>query len=239
MSQNALIFSPGFDGHRQVYVFVLADVLKQLGFNIFIAGNTQQQVYNSFYIDILKDQSEITFIDTSKYPNGGRDINIEDFLKIQNTIKTDLTIFPEADFHLNLLSSQSFRKKNKLRGRTVGIFMRPFYFYEGGLGMIDKLKYLKHLPSRLKSDKSLFYEFFLKRFPLLDTSLCIDENFVTHHPYIKWLPDVFQQYAESIMTEEKSEDRIWISKLNNFREKNKGKFLFLYFGTAQYRRGYD
>ena len=239
MPQNALIYSPGFDGHRQVYVFVITNVLQQLGFNIYIAGNTQQKVYNSFYIDKLKEQTEIAFIDTSKYPKGGRDINIEEFLKIQDIIKTDLTIFPEADFHLNLLASQSFRKKNKLMGRMVGIFMRPFYFYERGMGIIEKLKYLKHLPSRLKTDKSLFYEFFLKRFSLLDTALCIDENFVKHHPYLKWLPDVFQQYAESIMKEEKSEDRTWISKLNNFKEKNNGKFLFLYFGTAQYRRGYD
>ena len=239
MPQNALIYSPGFDGHRQVYVFVITHVLKQLGFNIFIAGNTQQKVYNSFYIDKLKEQPEITFIDTSKLAKGGRDITIEEFLKLQDSIEADLTIFPEADFHLNLLASQILRKKNKLRGRTVGIFMRPFYFYEGGLGVIDKLKYLKHLPSRLKSDKSLFYEFFLKRFSLLDTALCIDEYFVIHHPYMKWLPDVFQQYAESIISEEKTEERIWISKLNIFKERNKEKFLFLYFGTAQYRRGYD
>ncbi|MEO6838429.1 MAG: hypothetical protein ABI185_08560, partial [Ginsengibacter sp.] len=108
MPQNALIYSPGFDGHRQVYVFVITHVLQQLGFNIFIAGNTQQKVYNSFHVDKLKEQSDITFIDTSKYLKGGRDIKIEEFLKIQDTIKTDLTIFPEADFHLNLLSSQSF-----------------------------------------------------------------------------------------------------------------------------------
>lgn len=239
MLQNALIYSPGFDGHRQVYIFVITHVLHELGFNIYIAGNTHQKVYNSFYIDKLKEQSRITFIDTSTFAKDGRDITIEEFLKLQDSIKTDLTIFPEADFHLNLLASQILRKKNKLRGRTAGIFMRPFYFYEGGLGIIDKLKYLKHLPSRLKTDKSLFYEFFLKRFPLLDKALCIDENFVSQHPYMKWLPDVFQQYAESIISEEKSEDRIWINKLNNFKERNNEKFFFLYFGTAQYRRGYD
>lgn len=238
MSQNALIYSPGFDGHRQVYIFVITHVLRELGFKVYIAGNVKQKVYNSFYIDKLKEQPEISFIDTGNYTKGGLGITIQEFLKIQNTFKSDLTIFPEADHHLHLLASQIFNKKNKLQGKTVGIFMRPFYFYES-LSIIDKLKYLKHLPSRIKNDKSIFYNFLLRKFPLLDTALCIDENFVTHHPNIKWLPDVFQQYAESIMKDEKSEERVWIEKLDNFKESNKGRFHFLYFGTSQYRRGYD
>ncbi|MEO9022641.1 MAG: hypothetical protein ABI237_17215 [Ginsengibacter sp.] len=239
MARNALIFSPGFDGHRQVYVFVIAHILKELDFNIYIAGNTKQKISNSFYIDKLNENPEINFIDTSKYAEGGLDITIQEFLELQNNLKTELTIFPEADHHLKLLASQISSKKNRLRGRTTGIFMRPFYFYRQSAGVLDKLRFLKHFRSRVKKDENVFYDFFLKRFHLLDTSLCIDENFVTHHPYLKWLPDVFQQYAESIVKDEKSEDRIWIEKLDKFKENNKDKFHFLYFGTSQYRRGYD
>ena len=235
---NALIYSPGFDGHRQVYVFVITHILKDMGFNIYIAGDTKLKISNSFYIDKLKGESEITFINTSEYAKGGLGITSQDFLDLQNVLKTDLTIFPEADNHLKLFTSQIFKKKNKLRGRTLGIFMRPFYYYRQ-LGILDKLKYLKHIPFRLRNDEYFFYDFFLKKFPILDAALSIDENFVAHHPYLKWLPDVFQQYAESIMKDEKSGEKIWIEKLNEFKEKNKGKFLFLYFGTAQYRRGYD
>ena len=50
---------------------------------------------------------------------------------------------------------------------------------------------------------------------------------------------MFQQYADLIIQDEKAEQRIWIEKLSEFKEQNKGKFLFFYFGTAQYRRGYD
>ena len=240
MPQNALIFSPGLDGHRQVYVFVIAQILKELGFNIYILGNTREITPTSFYcISKLREESNITIIDTSKYPKDGFEISIQDFLDLQNTIKPSLTIFPEADCHLRLLISQVFRKKNRLRGKTVGIFMRPFFYYHEKMSIVDKLKYIKHLTPRLKKDESLFYDFFLKRFPILDTALCIDEKFVANHSYIKWLPDVFQQYTESILKEEKSEERIWIEKLDQFTEKNKNKFHFLYFGTAQYRRGYD
>ena len=116
--------------------------------------------------------------------------------------------------------------------------MRPFYYYRK-TGILDRLRFLKHFPSRWRYDQQLFFDFFLNRFSLLHEALSIDENFVANHQYFKWLPDVFQQYAELILNDKKAEQRIWIEKLSEFKEKNKGRFLFFYFGTAQPRRGYD
>ena len=235
---NALIFSPDFDGHRQVYVFVIAHVLKEMGFNIYVAGNTKKAISNSFYIDKLNISLENKIIDTSRYAGGGVDITPADFLELQNECQSDLTVFTEADYHIFLLVSQLFRKKNRLRGRLAGIFLRPFYYYHQ-TGLYDKLRYLKHLPSNWRDDEQLFYEVFLRHFSLLNVALCIDENFVAHHKNFRWLPDVFQEYADSIVLDDKSEQRDWVEKLKGFKEKNKGRFLFLYFGTAQARRGYD
>lgn len=236
---NALIFSPYLDGHRQVYVFVITTILQELGFDIYIAGNLQEKITNSIYIDKLKTKSEITIIDTANYASGGLEISLNEFLEIQNKCKSDLTIFTEADHHFPLFISQIFGKKNKFRGKVVGIFMRPFYFYRDST-LLSTLKFLKHFPSRWKKDEQFFYDFFMARFHLLDVALCIDENFVSRHHTFKWLPDVFQQYAELILkTEENSEQKSWIGDLNAFTQKNKSRFIFLYFGTAQYRRGYD
>ena len=235
---NVLIFSPGFDGHRQVYVFVMANVLKELGFNIYIAGNTKEIITNSFYIDKLQNSPGITILDTSKYAEGGLGISPVEFAELQNVCKTDLTVFAFADHHISLFISQIFKKKNKFRGRIVGIFMQPFHYYQK-TNLYNKLRYLKHLPSTWAEDDNLFYNFFLEQFSLLDVALCIDENFVVHHRKFTWLPDVFQQFAELIVKDEKYEQRIWIEKLDDFKEKNKGKFCFFYFGTAQFRRGYD
>jgi len=236
---NALIFSPYLDGHRQVYVYVITNILQQLGFEIYIVGNLQEKISNSVYIDKLKTKPEITIIDTANYAGGGLEISLIDFLKIQDKCKSDLTIFTEADHHFPLFISQIFGKKNKFRGRVVGIFMRPFYFYQNST-LLGMLRFLKHFPSRWKKDEQFFYDFFLARFRLLDVALCIDENFVSRHHKFKWLPDVFQQYAELILkTEENSDQRSWIGKLNAFTKKDKSRFIFLYFGTAQYRRGYD
>jgi hypothetical protein len=234
---NALIYSPDFDGHRQVYVFVLADILREKGFRIFIAGNTQKVLFNSFYLDQLKKKPEISFIDTSKYSDGGLDINSSDFLELQNKCECDLTIFAEADNHLALLNSQ-ISGKNRFRGKSAGIFLRPYHFYEK-TGLLDKLRYLKHLPARWRQDDWMFHEVLLKRYSLLDIAFYIDENYADHHKFSTWLPDVFQEYADRIVKDEKSEQRIWIDRLEKFKEKNRGRFSFLYFGTAQFRRGYD
>lgn len=237
--QNALIFSPSFDGHRQVHVFVMVQILEELGFNIFIAGNTKEKISNSFYIDKLKNKPAIKILNTSDYAGGGLDIRIEEFLDLQNVCKADLTIFAEADHHISLFNSQIFKRKVRLRGRVVGTFLRPFYYYRK-TPLLDKLRFLKHISSRWNKDQKLFYQFFLKRFSLLDVSLSIDENFAQHHPKFTWIPDVFQQYAEVIIkAEQKSTQDHWIEKLKKFKEKNNNRFPFLYFGTAQYRRGFD
>ena len=237
--QNALIFSPDLDGHRQVYVFVMSKILEELGFNIILAADMDREISNSFYIGLLKNNQKIITINTSHYEEGGLDISLAEFIDLQTRLEVDLTIFPEADNHIALLISQIFKPKGKLRGRVVGIFMRPFYFYRKS-NLLIKLRFLKQLPARWNKDTNLFYEFFHKRFSLLDVSLSIDENFVNNHLNFKWMPDVFQKYAEMILKpDEKSLQRIWIEKLAAFKEKNRYRFSFLYFGTTQYRKGYD
>lgn len=111
MKSNALIYSPSLDGHRQIYIFVMAHVLKELGFNVYVAGNTNQAFDHLFYIENLKENSQITLLDTSKYEKGGVDITLKEFKELQNSIKTALTIFAEADNHIRLLVSQVFDKK--------------------------------------------------------------------------------------------------------------------------------
>lgn len=234
---NALIFSPDFDGHRQVYVFVLANILTKKGFSIYIAGNEKQVLLNSFYLDLLRKNPEISFIDTSDNEDGGLNISPKDFLALQDKCSADLTFFAEADNHISLLVSQ-VRRQKRLRGKLAGIFLRPFYYYER-TSLREKFRYVRHLPSRWKKDDMLFHEFFLRKYNLLDIPFYVDENFVEHHNHSYWLPDVFQEFADRIVKDKKSEQRTWIEKLEEFKEKNKGRVLLLYFGTSQFRRGYD
>lgn len=235
---NALIYSPIFDGHRQMYVFVLSNVLKELGFKVFIAGNIHAQSDSNTHIEKIKADDSVQFIDTSIYKMGGLEISRVEFFELQTRLKVDFTVFAEADHHIKLFIDQIPVKNKKLIGRVTGIFLRPFYLYEKHT-FIESLKYIKHLPSIWKNDERVFFEFFLKYFPLLDSVLCIDENFVSKHSYSQWLPDVFQKFTENIFKIESNPSIAWLTRLDNFKKQNNGRFVFLYFGTAQNRRGYD
>lgn len=236
--QNALIYSAGFEGHRQVYIYVLSHVLSENGYNIFIAGNTQEKIINASYIEKIKKETNVVFIDTSDYAENGLKILPLELINIQRKYKIDLTVFAEADHHISLFTAQIGNKINKLTGKNIGIFLRPFYFYSK-LNFIDKLRFVKRLTGNWRFNDRLFHGFTLQHFKLLDKACYIDENFVSHHKHAVWLPDVFQQYAEELLKDENLDESIWINKLDDFRENNSGKFIFLYFGTAQPRRGYD
>lgn len=235
---NALVYSPGFDGHRQVYVYVISHFLTEMKYNIFLARNFNEKVSDTSFIDRINQNNNIILIDTSIYPKNGLEISISDMIKLQDKYNIELTIFAEADNHIPLFNSQIFSKKNRLRGKIIGVFLRPFYYYKQ-LSFVGKLSYFKYLIYNWRSDQRLFYEILQKYLKLLDSALCIDENFVLHHTSFNWLPDVFQQYTDNLLKDENPEQRVWIDKLNLFKENNKGKFIFLYFGTSQKRRGYD
>ena len=81
---NALIYSPGFDGHRQLFVFVLARILNDLGYFVHIAGNRKQNISNSFYINELEKWPAVEITDSSGYPEGGLGINPSQFLELQD-----------------------------------------------------------------------------------------------------------------------------------------------------------
>jgi hypothetical protein len=235
---NVLIYSSNFNGHRQVYVFVLAHVINELGYKLYLAGNFEDELNDFQYINNLIERNKITPIDISIYKGRGLNINLEEIVKIQEDYDIKLTVFPEADNHIRLFNAQLASNKAKLRGKTVGIFLRTFYYYDK-LSFPDKLRYVKRLNKTWKSDDRLFHEILLKQFQLLDVALNLDEFFVLKHMYNRWLPDMFQQYAETLLSEENTEQREWIDRLNHFLEINKDRFVFLYFGAAQFRKGYD
>ena len=235
--KNALIFSPSFIGHRQVYVFVLSQVLIKLGYRIYIAGNFSAKLSSTFYFNRLKGNNNIFEIDTTEILGYGLGINIHEFIELQVKYAIDLTIFAEADNHIPLLISQLSVHK-RLKGRTIGIFLRPFYVYQK-VTAINKLRYFKWLYTEWKTDTRLFHEFLNPQFHLINESLHLDDYFVSKHRHTKWLPDVFQQFADEIVLEEQSEQRHWIDKLDAFKEANKDCIFLLYFGAPQERRGYD
>lgn len=236
--KNALIYASNFIGHRQIYVFVISHILHKLDYKVHIAGNFSEILKNSFYLDKLKSDENILKIDTSEFEGFGLGISNEAFIEMQARYNIELTIFAEADNHIPLFNSQITFGKRRLNGKIIGIFLRPYY-YNKKFSFIDKIRYIRQINQIWKSDMRLFYEVLNPGFRLLDVSLHIDDFFVSKHKKTVWLPDVFQQYADKLVSEEKSDQRIWIKKLDEFKNSNKGSFFLLYFGTPQQRRGYE
>jgi len=239
--RNALLFSPSFDGHRQVYVFVLTSLLREHQYNVFIAGNFQGNYLNTHYLELATSMSGVTKIDTSCYPGEGQHIHPEDFSKIIDKHSIDLTIFTEADNQLALIVSQLPFFGKKFRSKRVGIFIRTFHIYEP-LSLRNKYRYAKYIFGKRglwRSDNRVFHEIIHGRFRLLDETLSIDELFTQTHPYARWIPDVFQDLADTISPSVQAQQVEWTRKINAFKETHQGKFVVLYFGTSQARRGYE
>ena len=237
---NALIFSPNFVGHRQVHAFVHAHLLKKLGYNICIAGNFSTICDNLSYLQKLFEDDRIIKIDTSNIAGNGLNISNTEFAHMQKEYSISLTVFVEADCFITLLISQLIPQNNRFQGRLVGLFLTPWDFYFK-LGLIYNLRYIKNLIHTWKTDADtrFFHKFLNNTFNLIDVSLYNDEYVVSKIRKGIYLPDVCQQYVNTIICEENTEQRIWIERLAEFKNKNRTSFIILYFGTAQKRRGYD
>ena len=237
---NALIFSPNFGGHRQVHAFVHYHILNKIGFKVFIAGNFSNTNEKLFYLDKLIEDDKITKIETSNvFRNGSHTNNIE-FTNLQKKHNIDLTVFVEADNHIPLIISQLFRQNCRFQGRIVGLFLRPWYFYDK-YNFKNSLVYIKGLRHTWKtdSDPRFFHKYLNSTFKLLDVSLYLDEFVVSKQRRSIYIPDIWQQYMNEVLREENPQQRIWIERLGRFKKNNTNSFIILYFGTAQKRKGYD
>ena len=235
--QNAMIYSENLNGHRQVYVFVIATILYKLGYKVVVVANFSQNVSNSFYIDQFKLIDNLDTIDIGLPPYNGI-VNVSKIIKLQKSNQITISIFSDADHHISLFNQQLFSGKKKLIGRNIGIFIRPFYFYHKH-SIWERLKYIINLRNNWRFDARLFHEFFSTRFNLLNCALHIDDNFASFHKKVSWIPDVFQQFADKVIINECASQRNWIEKINDFKSRNNGNFIVLYFGTANQRKGYD
>jgi len=236
--KNALLYSPGLAGHRQVYIFVLSDILRKLDYSVYIAVNFEEKPKSSYYLDKLETDTNVFWIDTCHLDGNGVSVMSQDFKNIQKSNNIEVTVFVEADNHIALFNSQIFNRSNKLLGKNIGIFLRPFYFYKK-FNLFQERWYMQKLRSTWKTDSRIFHEISRQLFGLLDTSLCIDEYFTENHKNTIWLPDMFQQYADKLVFEENIEQRKWNEKLTHFKNSNNGRLNLLYFGAPQPRRGYS
>ncbi len=239
---QALIFSPDLDGHRQVYCRVWTRMLLDMGLKVRIAGRltVDGRSVPIPYLESFRNTPEVALMDTGHLEGGGKEVTNELFLDLQRRSAADVTILAEADDHLGLIAGQVGRRQWKFRGRTIGVFLRSMnYIYESP-SLRERWRRWKHFPKHWRVDPKLMHEVLIPRGNVLDAALTLDENFVARHRRSHgWLPDIYKPLDDPFQEKGRSEFALWGERLERFRAENRGRFMFLYFGTAYRRRGYD
>lgn len=237
--KHALVFSPSLDGHRQVYAQYFIESLLKRDFRVFMVSESSEVKKNYPYLHNYQSNPSVTTVGIKE----ALGISLSDFRKLQGRFDIDLTVFLEADNHLKLLNYQLLPGFPRLRGKNIGVFLRSsnyIYLPKPHSNLWNRILFIKHLPKHWQSDPFIFNEFTLPKYKLINTSLMLDEIFVETHTKIhQWLPDIIFPILPDDPNTVMVEKRLWEPQLASFLEKNKGKEILLYFGEAQYRRGYD
>lgn len=243
--RRVLIFSPLLEGHRAVYMSVLADVALMADWEVvFAAAFTRAgESVPCPHLSRYQGHSRVSFVDVTDEPDGGLGISPGSFARLVQRAGADATVLAHADNHLRLLNSQLGGAARRLPGRRVGIFISGTNFVHRGAH--DRLprewvRHYRHYPETWRRQPTLFHRLLLPAFRLLDVALCLDEVFVGSRgePY-RWLPDIDGTLGMRRARRQSAEAGRWRERLRPFLALNAGRPVFVYYGEAQARRGYD
>jgi hypothetical protein len=242
LTPRVLVFSPALGGHRQNYCRALADILHDAGCAVVVAGSLGglDPLERAAFEGALRRRGPVEVVDTSCLPRGGRDVGLEALCRLVGEQAAEITVLTEADDHLELLTRQMARRR-RLPGRRVGIFLRGTRYVHVGRDpdpWRNRAGRWRRGRVAWRTDPYVFHERLMPRFRLLDAALCLDEVFVGTHgrPY-EWLPDIFAGYAAEDW-EMGEAGRTWLARLQEFRARDPGSNVLVYYGNAQARRGY-
>jgi glycosyltransferase involved in cell wall biosynthesis len=240
-SGTVLLFSPDLDGHRQVYCERWARVLVARGYAVRVAacfGGLDGRSVLPGFADLL-DHSRVSRVDLTGLPGLRDDADTAALCGLARRTGADVTVLLEADDLLRALSGQMGRGV-RIPGRRVGLFLRSTnYRYEAKRLRRKELGWARRLPRDWPEWPRLFHEVLLTRFGLLDAALCLDEYFVADHPAThRWMPDIFDA-PHGAGSSRSPADGGLLDALAAFLADHRAREVFVYFGAAHRRRGYD
>ena len=225
-----------------MYCRVMADVLRAEGHQVVLAGAVREleDSRRAAFVAALRRRGDVTFIDTSRMPRGGKDADLGQVTRLVREVGPEVTVFTEADDHLRLLAHQ-VAPGRRLPGRRVGVFLRSTRYVHVGRRretLYERARRVRHGRMAWDRDPYVFHERLLPRFGLLDAALSLDEVFVAGHGAShQWLPDIYASYDAEDWALDATE-RSWLQRLDGFLEDQGGRAVLVYYGTAQARRGY-
>jgi glycosyltransferase involved in cell wall biosynthesis len=239
--KRILLFLPNLDGHRQIYCRELCDYFLSRDLSVTVATRLAGlQKYEQ--LSKLREHPDVRFIAD---PCAGETDPSKKLRRLSGAgreIAVDLTFLAEADNERALLSAQIIRPRKRLPGRRVGLFIRSTNY-------VHEIRYPKtgRIPTALVkawtyrpislTQRRIFHEVVMKRFPILDAALCLDEVFAAKQGgRYGWLPDIAAASADD--RADSAETAAWQMEICAFLAAQRESLTVVYVGTAQSRRGY-
>jgi len=237
--KTALIYTFSLVGHRQYYAQHFIEALLSLDYQICLVFDLSEANLSFPAVDHYRNHPYVQIENVSNALHASLPV----LRKLQDKIEADLTIFLEADNHIQAISNQLFPGNVRLRGRNLGLFIRStnyVHYPTRSPKILNPLRFIKNLLRNRFSDPSLFHEFLLPRFELLDGALVIDEHFSETHTRIhQWIPDMVFPLLPVDPDLSQKEVNYWAPKLESFLGKNRDREILFYFGTSMVHKGYD
>jgi len=247
---TTLLYSPDLDGHRQVYCERVARVLLERGHHVCLAAAFRAADGSPFlddFANLLKEPC-VSRVDVSCFPSRGTGIDAVQLAGLVARTGAQVTVLLEADDLLQALCGQIGHRGTRLPGRRVGLFIRStnYQYPQGPQPLRRRLGWLRRLPAEWSVWPRLFHEYLLPRYALLDAALCLDEYFVAgHRRSHRWMPDMYETSRQACGPQGAAgagSSRLRgpdLSSLDAFVGAHAAREIFVYFGTASARRGYD
>ena len=229
--KKIMIYCLNIHGHRQVYCNVLAQWALSRGFFIYIVyagrrrfynGKIIMEPFNSQYIDFYKDNKNVKLINILNVVN---DFNyfyeMEIISDLKKDLKADFTFLVDGKLYTNnfINLAKSYSSRRIIEPVVFNFDLDTSFYYSNIIRRYLRVKDLKritHVDKMILFDEFLFEELGSEKFG--------------------FIPDISMSFNYKYSIDTNSD---FSAMYNEFLNKNKGKEIILYFGEANYRKGYD
>ena len=229
--KKIIIYCLNIHGHRQIYCNVFTEWALSRDFLVYIVyagrrrfynGKIIMEPFNSPYIDFYKNNENVRLINILNVVN---DFNYFHEMEIMSELKEDLKaeyiFLVDGKVYINTFVSlaKSHNPKRIMEPVVFNFDLDTSFYYSNIIRRYLKVKNLKRIAN---VDKVIIFDEFL--FEELSS-----EKF-------GFIPDISMSfnYKDSRIT-----GSDFFVKYNEFLNENKEKEIILYFGEANYRKGYD
>jgi hypothetical protein len=252
---RVLLYAPELDGHPRLYCRVICDALPVNAAKIVLALGEDQRATVATSVDLhpLLERVDVTIVITNQLSRTqSNHLTAEEIRNLQIRFEIDRTVFIEADKLVDETWRIARKQAPRFSGTTYGIFANTAEWYPGEDSFTGQRKRLvahsvrrtlgnikRSFLERERSPKYYFSNVLLGQ-SVVDFIITKDERLGDKRlNRVIWMPEISRPKTGSKELIPTEDDLAKQKQLAEFRDRNSGRRLFLYFGDAAFYKGYD